>query len=331
MDNLINNQPIFSMQDKFIVILLIVFVITGFSELREKEEMKNHKVGLSLKIKSKLGEGAFWDHKQKVLYWVDIEDRKVFLFDPKTKSNQVFETPSRVGTVVPKNEREAVIALEDGIYILNTQSGGISLLSDVESKMQENRFNDGKCDPNGNLWVGSMHLAQSAPKANLYRISASGQSTKMLDSITISNGIVWTKDKSTMYYIDTPTGLIRAFDYNTATSEISNERVAVEIPESLGYGDGMTIDEEDKLWVALWNGNSVVRFDPESGELLEKIKVPAHNVTSCSFGGPNLETLYITTSSLDMNEDESREYPNAGSLFEVRPGVKGVKGNFFAQ
>lgn len=319
------------MQNKYITVLFIVFLITGFSNRRETEEMKNHKVELSLKVKAKLGEGAFWDHKEKVLYWVDIEDRKVFLFDPLTKSNRVFETPSRVGTVVPKNKDEAVIALEDGIYILNTQSGGISLLSDVESKMRENRFNDGKCDPNGNLWVGSMHLDQSAPKANLYKISPSGESTKMLDSVTISNGIVWTKDKSTMYYIDTPTGHIRAFDYNSDTSEISNERIAVVIPESLGYGDGMTIDEEDKLWVALWNGNSVVRFDPESGELLEKIKVPAHNVTSCSFGGPNFETLYITTSSLDMNEEESKKFPNAGSLFEVKPGVKGVKGNFFAQ
>lgn len=319
------------MQNKFIVILLIVFVTAGFSNLRENKEMKNHNVELSLKIKSKLGEGAFWDHKEKVLYWVDIEDRKVFIFDPATKSNQIFETPSRVGTVVPKNKHEAIIALEDGIYILNNRSGSISLLSDVESKMHENRFNDGKCDPNGNLWVGSMHLAQSAPKANLYKISPSGESTKMLDSVTISNGIVWTKDKSTMYYIDTPTGYIRAFDYDSDTSEISNERVAVEIPESLGYGDGMTIDEEDKLWVALWNGNAVVRFDPESGALMEKIQVPAHNVTSCAFGGPNFETLFITTSSLDMNEEESRKYPNAGSLFEVKPGVKGVKGNFFAQ
>lgn len=232
---------------------------------------------------------------------------------------------------MPRNKREAVIALEDGIYILNTESGGISLLSDVESRMQENRFNDGKCDPNGNLWVGSMHLAQSAPKASLYRVSSSGESTKMLDSVTISNGIVWTKDKRTMYYIDTPTGLIRAFDYDSDTSEISNERIAVVIPKSLGYGDGMTIDEEDKLWVALWNGNSVVRFDPLSGELLEQIQVPAHNVTSCSFGGPDLETLYITTSSLDMNEEEERKFPNAGSLFEVKPGVKGVKGNYFAE
>ena len=125
-----------------------------------------------------------------------------------------------------------------------------------------------------------MHLDQSAPKANLYKVAPNGQSTKMLDSVTISNGIVWTADKKTMYYIDTPTGHIRAFDFDHKNSTISNERIAVEIPESLGFGDGMTIDEEDKLWVGLWNGNAVARFDPLTGNLLEKIEVPAHNVTS---------------------------------------------------
>jgi len=201
----------------------------------------------------------------------------------------------------------------------------------VEAELTGNRFNDGKCDPNGNLWVGSMHLEQSAPEANLYKVDAKGTATKMLDSVTISNGIVWTDDKKTMYYIDTPTGMIRAFDYDANSSTISNERIVVYIDESIGFGDGMAIDSEDKLWVALWNGNAVARFDPLTGKLMEKINVPAHNVTSCAFGGENFETLYITTSSLDMTQKEKEKFPLAGSLFEVRPGVKGVAGNFFSQ
>lgn len=152
---------------------------------------------------------------------------------------------------------------------------------------------------------------------------------KMLDSVTISNGIVWTKDKKTMYYIDTPTKHIRAFDFDAKTSMISNERIAVVVDEALGFPDGMTIDADDKLWVGLWNGNAVVRFDPVSGSLMTKIEVPAHNVTSCSFGGENLETLFITTASLDMTEEEQKKYPLAGSLFQVNPGVKGVEGNYF--
>lgn len=295
----------------------------------QKPKQERAQVKLTFEIKSKLGEGAFWDHHHQRLYWVDIEGKKVNIYDPETKINKEFDVPSRVGTVVPKNKEEAVIALEDGIYILNTSSGNITLLSDVEAEMTYNRFNDGKCDPNGNLWIGSMHFDQSEPKANLYKVNQKGEAEKMLDSVTISNGIVWTKDKSIMYYIDTPTGHIRAFDFDNETSTISNERIAVVIPESLGFGDGMTIDEEDKLWVGLWNGNAVVRFDPLTGSLLEKIEVPAHNVTSCSFGGENFDTLYITTSSLDMNEEEIKKYPLAGSLFEVQPGVKGVAGNYF--
>jgi sugar lactone lactonase YvrE len=312
--------------------LLMTGMLLGISSVKAQHiETDMVQVELTYESKSILGEGAFWDHKNERLYWVDIDGLKVHIYDPKTKENRSFDTPTQVGTVVPKNKNEAVIALADGVYMLNTDTGAINLLSDVESAMTYNRFNDGKCDPNGNLWVGSMHIEQSSPKANLYKVDPLGKATKMLDSITISNGIVWTQDKKTMYYIDTPTGHIRAFDFDPINSTISNERVAVVVPESLGYPDGMTIDSEDKLWVGLWNGNSVARFDPISGTLMSKIEVPAHNVTSCSFGGKNFEILYITTASVDMTEEEHKKYPLAGSLFEVKPGVVGVKGNFFGK
>ena len=320
------------MKRKLIAVLAAVLMLINFAIYSQNHtKMESKKAELCYEIKSELGEGAFWDHQEQRLYWVDIEGKKIHLFDPSNKTNITFDTPSRVGTIVPKNKEAAVIALEDGIYMINTSNGKISLLSAVESDMTFNRFNDGKCDPNGNLWIGSMHLDQSAPKANLYKVDYKGKVEKMLDSVTISNGIVWTKDKSTMYYIDTPTGYIRAFDYDLSHSTISNERVAVIIPESMGFGDGMAIDAEDKLWVGLWNGNAVARFDPLTGELIEKIDVPAHNVTSCSFGGNNFDTLYITTSSLDMTEKEKMRYPLAGSLFEVKPGVNGVAGNFFGK
>jgi sugar lactone lactonase YvrE len=150
-----------------------------------------------------------------------------------------------------------------------------------------------------------------------------------LDSISISNGIVWTKDKKTMYYIDTPTLEIKAFDYDDVTGAISNPRVAVQVNDSLGYPDGMAIDENDKLWVGMWNGNAVICFDPITGEMVSKIEVPAHNVTSCAFGGKNLDTLYITTAREDMSDEEHAKYPLAGSLFKAVPGVKGVKSTFF--
>ena len=151
----------------------------------------------------------------------------------------------------------------------------------------------------------------------------------MVDSVTISNGIVWTKDTKKMYYIDTPTGTIKSYDYDIKTSTITNEKIAVYVPESLGYPDGMTIDQDNLLWVGLWNGNGIAQFDPITGKLLQKIDVPAHNVTSCAFGGDNLDILYITTSTEDMTEEEQKKYPLAGSIFKVKPGAKGVPAYFF--
>ncbi len=288
-------------------------------------------VQLEYKIESKLGEGAIWNYKTQELYWVDIEGKKLHIYHPETKQNKTFEVPSRIGTVVPAENNSAIIALEDGIYLIDTTDGKIKLLSDIEADKPENRFNDGKCDPNGNLWVGSMPLKQDKPGASLYKIEPSGKTTKMLGKITISNGIVWTRDAKIMYYIDTPTGNIRAFDFDKNTSTISNERVVVKVPTSLGFPDGMTIDEDDMLWVGLWNGNAVARFNPQSGKLISKIEVPAHNITSCAFGGENLDILYITTASVDMTEEEKRKYPLAGSIFKVIPGVKGVKSTFFGE
>ncbi|MEJ2113846.1 MAG: SMP-30/gluconolactonase/LRE family protein, partial [Flavobacteriaceae bacterium] len=270
---------------------------------------------LEYKIDAQLGEGAFWNHKTQEFYWIDIESKALHIYNPKTKSNRTIITPSRIGTVVPKNENEAVVALEDGIYILNLTSGETNLLSDIEADIPSNRFNDGKCDPSGRLWVGSMGFEMKQYDANLYMVDEHGKAELKIDSVTISNGIVWTKDKKTMYYIDTPTLNIYGYDYNDETGAISNERIAVKIDDSLGSPDGMAIDENDMLWVGMWNGNAVICFDPIKGEIVQKIEVPAHNITSCAFGGKDLDTLYITTASIDMSEEELLKYPNAGSLF----------------
>ncbi len=311
---------------KISVFILFSILFTG---CKTKDEKLN-KVELVYETPAKLGEGAIWNYKTNEFYWIDIEGKELNIFSPKTNQNKTIQMPCRIGTVVPTTEKdEAIVALEDGIYIVNTKTDELSILSDVESDMIENRFNDGKCDPNGNLWVGSMHLKQSKPNANLYKIDSNGQANKMLDNITISNGIVWSKDKKTMYYIDTPTGKIKAYDFDAKTSTISNERVAVNVDQKDGFPDGMTIDENDMLWVGMWNGNAVANYNPKTGELIRKIEVPAHNVTACAFGGENLDELYITTASVDMTKEEKEKYPLAGSLFKVKLDLKGVKSPFF--
>ena len=326
-----------SKSSKFITSLLLLLILLGFMNCKtEKKTMPNDVVNelkdkavLEYEIKSQLGEGAFWNYKTQELYWVDIISNQLHIYNPKTKTDRFVTTPSNIGTVVPIDQDRAVVALQDGIYIINSNTGETTLLSDVERDIPSNRFNDGKCDPSGRFWVGSMGYDQLPNDANLYMINSKGEAALKLDSVTISNGIVWTKDKSTLYYIDAPTLEIKAFDYDDATGAISNKRVAVKINDSLGFPDGMTIDEHDNLWVGMWNGNAVICFDPKTGKILSKIEVPAHNVTSCAFGGKTLDTLFITTSSLDMTEAEQTKFPLAGSLFKAVPGVKGVNSTFF--
>lgn len=324
---------------KYLFHLTLIFILTTTSckqkqtknNIIEDETNSQKTATLEYKINSKLGEGALWNYKTQEFYWVDIEGKTLNIYNPKTKTNKVIKTPSRVGTVVPYTKQQAVVALEDGIYEINLDNGKLNQISDIEASMTENRFNDGKCDPQGNFWVGSMHLKESSPKASLYKVAPNGTTTKMIDSVTISNGIVWSKDAKTMYYIDTPTKTIKSYDYDIKTSTISNEKVAVNVPESLGYPDGMTIDQNDMLWVALWNGNAVAQFNPKTGKLISKIEVPAHNVTSCAFGGKNLDVLYITTSTNDMTNEEREKYPLAGSIFKYKPEAKGRPAFFFKE
>uniref|UniRef100_UPI00404A8F30 SMP-30/gluconolactonase/LRE family protein n=1 Tax=Flavobacterium sp. TaxID=239 RepID=UPI00404A8F30 len=296
----------------------------------KKEEVAIYQADLELEIKAQLGEGAFWNHETQTLYWIDITGNELNIYNPNTKKNQILPTPSSIGTVVPTDiKSKALVALEDGVYLMNIENGAVERFSNVEQNKPENRFNDGKCDPAGRFWVGSMAFSQESKLASLYRIDAQGKATTQIDSVTISNGIVWTQDKKTMYYIDTPTLTIKAYDYDNNSGDISNERIAVKVADSLGFPDGMAIDANDKLWVGMWNGNAVLQFDPITGKLLSKVNVPAHNVTSCAFGGENLDILYITTASLDMTPEEQKQFPLAGSVFKVKTTAKGVKSSFF--
>lgn len=337
-----NTNPIVVLMKKIRLLYLILIVIVCSCNSEDKKKTstteqtpienqmtKTNTATLEHKIKAALGEGAFWNYETQELYWIDIEGKTLHIYNPNTKTNKNISTPSRVGTVVPVNKEKAVIALQDGIYIINTDSGEIELISDIEHNIPTNRFNDGKCDPSGRLWVGSMALDETPKAANLYMVNAKGESILKKDGVTISNGIVWTKDKKTMYYIDTPTAEVKAYDYDDVTGNITNERVAIQVTNDLGYPDGMAIDENDNLWIGMWNGNAVIQFDPNSGKMMSKIEVPAHNVTSCAFGGENLDILYITTASVDMTDEELKKFPLAGSIFKVNPGVKGVKSPFY--
>ncbi|MDR1595281.1 MAG: SMP-30/gluconolactonase/LRE family protein [Prevotellaceae bacterium] len=288
------------------------------------------KAELLLDTKSDLGEGAIWHPKEKKLYWVDINQGFLHLYDPATGKNETVELGQKVGTVVPTTKGNAIVALHDGIYRYSFAGKKLELLQpNPEKSTTNNRFNDGKCDPAGRFWVGTIGANNSAA---LYRMDADKSVHVMKRDVGTSNGIVWSLDKKTMYYIDTNTGKVVAYDYDNRTGDISNPRDAVVIPRGMGGPDGSTIDSEGMIWVAHWGGSCVARWNPKTGELLCKVEIPAKHVTSCAFGGKNLDTLYITTAREGLGEKDLQEYPLSGGLFVVKPvGVKGVKANLFVE
>ncbi len=283
---------------------------------------------LEIDAKAELGEGGMWHPSENKLYWIDIEGKELHIFNPKDKTDIVLRVGERVGTVVPVSGGGALVALQTGIHFINTQTGELHFLANPLPH-QNIRFNDGKCDPAGRFWVGSMHLEQTTGAASMYRLDADGSIHKMFDDVSISNGITWSADAKTMYYVDSPLNRIDAFDYNIESGAIKNRRVIVTIADELGGPDGMTIDKEGKLWVALWGGNGVGRFDPASGKLLQKIDVPAPHITSCAFGGEHLDTLYITSAREGLTEQQLKQYPLSGGLFSIIPGVNGVPAEFY--
>ena len=284
---------------------------------------------LVLDTQAQLGEGAIWHAPTQRLYWVDIEGKKLHNYHPDSGKTYTVDVGERIGTVVLTEGDKAIVALQTGIFELDLKSERLSLIANPLKGMTDVRFNDGKCDPVGRLWVGSMHLSAQSKAASLYRLEANRNVIHVLGDITISNGIAWSLNHRTMYYIDTPTGYVQAYDYESSTGNIKNPRVVVRIPEGEGYPDGMTIDEEGMLWVAHWGGSKVVRWDPANGGKLLEIAVPAPHVTSCAFGGDSLDTLYITTAREGLTDGQLAAYPHSGGLFMVNPGVKGIPANLF--
>ena len=313
-----------------VLMLPVFFLLSTSCNPGKQDTNKELQATLLLDAGASLGEGALLHPSDHRLWWVDIENGLLQVFDPETGENSQYQMGKRIGTVVPADDGTALVALEDGIYSFDFLTQSLTFLARADNHQAEVRFNDGKCDPAGRLWAGTMAMGgDGSHRAFLYRYDPQGTINTMLDSITCSNGIVWSQDKKKMYYIDTPTSQVREYNYDQATGDITFSRIAVEIPGEEGYPDGMTIDESGNLWVALWGGAAVCCYDPLTGEQLVKVRVPALNVTSCAFGGKDLKILYITTASIGMNEEAKQKYPQAGGIFSVATDVKGVEAFFF--
>jgi sugar lactone lactonase YvrE len=282
------------------------------------------KAEMVLDARAELGEGPAWLADRRLLLWVDITPGLVHLFDPSTGRDQVLEVGQPVGAAVPAAGDRLILAVRDGFALLEMASGRVELIAEVERHLPSNRMNDGKCDPAGRFWAGTMALEERHGAGCLYRLDGRRRVEQMIDGVGISNGIGWSPDQKTMYYIDTLEGRVDILDYEASTGAISNRRPLVSIEN--GAPDGMTVDAEGGLWVAVWGGSRVVHVLPD-GSAAGEIELPVSRVTSCCFGGPELSDLYITTARQGLSAEERAAEPTAGSLFRCRPGIKGLPTN----
>jgi len=259
-----------------------------------------------------LGEGPFWTKGD--FHWIDIERRQLLRLHGD-QAEVIYEFPSRVGAVVPAREGGFVCVLETGFYRLSASLEDLEYMVDPEPENMNNRFNDGKCDPYGCFYAGTMSLKGEKQAAGLYALNADRECQTILKPLTLSNGLAWNQEASIFYHIDTPTNEVAAYDYNRETGEVARRRVIVTIPDEDGHPDGMCIDANDNLWVAHWGGCKVACFDGASGERLAEVALPVERVTSCCFGGEALDQLYITTASAGLIPEEHAKQPNAGKVF----------------
>ncbi|MGJ8694789.1 MAG: SMP-30/gluconolactonase/LRE family protein [Verrucomicrobiaceae bacterium] len=271
---------------------------------------------------SKWGEGPIWWEGK--LWYVDIEGHRVISVDPASEAEKFWDVGERVGTVVPRSQGGLVIAGDNGFSFLDPKDGRITAIADPEPEKQNNRFNDGKCSPDGYLFAGSISLVKKEGDAKLYRLSASGEVTEAFGPVTNSNGIVWSAGGGEVFYIDTPRKAVLRFDYEDGI--LSNPAEVISTADLDSSPDGMAIDENGHLWIAFCHGACVICFDPKSGEEIRRIDLPCLETTACAFGGENLDELYVTTGIHKSVVEE-----DAGRLFKITGlGVRGLPSHPFA-
>ncbi|MDP0499000.1 MAG: SMP-30/gluconolactonase/LRE family protein [Verrucomicrobiota bacterium JB022] len=268
-----------------------------------------------------LGEGPIWWHEH--LLWIDVERGELHRFNPQTGIDTQLPCGEKIGTVVPRaGDSRVIVAKTTGLVAFDLQTGQQEALPSPARHLLGDRFNDGKCDPRGRLFVGTTSEEPGDEgQARLFRFDGDGSFREVLGGLTISNGVCWDAERGLFFFIDTPTGRIDLFDYDVQTGDIANRRPLLQVPEDWGHPDGMTRDAEGNLWVAFYAGGAVRCIDSHRGTLLAEVRLPVPHVTACAFGGEGLRTLYITTGSRDVKDRAA--LPEAGDLFACEPGVAG--------
>jgi sugar lactone lactonase YvrE len=275
-------------------------------------------VDVVIDLGSRLGEGPLWDHRAGVLAWVDILAGLVHFTDPGSGVTTTVPVGTDVGAIALTGESGYLLAVHNGFATL--EDNLVDVVNDVID-VDGQRMNDGALDPAGRFVAGSI-TGDRTPTGALYVRDLDGGVRTLFEGVTVSNGLAWSAGGDRLFYVDSPHQSIDLMDYDVETGTVSGRRRWVSVPDDAGIPDGLTIDSEGCLWLALWGGGKVVRFSPDA-ELIGEVHLPVSRVTSCAFGGPSLDRLFITTAAVGSSEDDPPR-PHDGALFVIEPGVVGV-------
>jgi sugar lactone lactonase YvrE len=275
-----------------------------------------------------VGESAIWHEVESALYWVDIEGLTVNRLHAASGKFSSWKMGSNPSALAIDDNNFLVVATRERLLRLNTTDGAETPIADAPYDTSKVRFNDGRVDPAGRFWIGTMYEPRDQPAAEMYVLARDNLRCAWRGGMTNSNGLAWSLDGRTMFHADTTTHRIDCYDFDVATGEHSNRRTILTFPTDKtapdygGRPDGATIDSEGMYWVAMFEGGRVLRISP-AGEILREIKLPVRCPTSVCFGGPDLRTLYITSASQGRSSEEIEQYPHTGKVLSVRLDVAG--------
>lgn len=303
--------------------------LSAFYWFRWQDAVEHREKRVQLKVayaaEDSLGEGPVWSVQEQALYWVDIERPCLQRWHPATGAYMVWLLPSLVGSFALRQQGGAVVALRDGLYFFDLDSGQLQNICRPEVGINT-RFNDGKCDRHGRFWAGTTDLQFANPIGALYRLDGHGRCQPMRPGLICANGLGWSPDNSTMYLTDSTIGTIFAYDFDSDDGRLHNERIFVQNKQLTP--DGLTVDAEGYVWSAQWDGWKIIRYDPQ-GRVAQEILLPVQRPTSCTFGGATLSTLYITTSAGGLSPTQRAEQPLAGSVLALETAVNGLPDPIF--
>jgi sugar lactone lactonase YvrE len=275
-------------------------------------------------VRCHVGEGPAWDPRDGALLWIDIVPGNVFRLVVETGELSQITLSQEVSVVIPRASGGYVVGVQDGLFALPRfeQGAPLTALAEIEIDQPNNLMNDCKCDAKGRLWGGTRARDWTSEAGSLYRVDSDLTTTRVLTGISTSNGLGWDPEFTRMYYVDSALGILDVLDYDLETGAATNRRRFADIDKAIGNADGLCVDAEGYVWLAVMGASSLYRYAPD-GTIDEIVRVPSTLPTSCCFGGADLTDLYVTSGNVDMSEEDLASDPYAGGVYVLRPGIKG--------